>query len=301
MGGRTALDRVIRAIGGSEVADRLIALPGADLTTLLLHVMHGRAARRTPTDVFRRYREDRFATPAGVPFDQLRQAEDQLLSLLPNSFERITLSPVVPLGTHSVLGTVHQDTVLATVRGTEVAADATNGLALVAADRRRQHQDQVVQLATLQRLTRAQPATGAGRFAHFGLLGMVSAGRDTGDRRFERTYVVEHVRCLVSVPLAAGAGAEVRLTVARPALAPVGAAIRAALADLPGVTVVDDPDRPAGDGYYAGLRFKVFAVRGTERVELGDGGVLDWTSTLLGNRKERLVTSGIGVEARARL
>jgi hypothetical protein len=42
-------------------------------------------------------------------------------------------------------------------------------------------------------------------------------------------------------------------------------------------------------------------VRGARRREIGDGGLVDWTARLLGNRKERLAISGIGIEAAATL
>jgi hypothetical protein len=304
----SALDRVVREAGGPEVLDRLVGLPGADLTTLLLGVLRERAARLTAADVLRRYREDRFVAPAAVPFELLRSVEDRLISLLPKDFELVTLAPVVPLGTHSTMGTVHQDKVVATVRGSEVAADATNGLALVAADRRRAalaadaRSATVVRLATPQRVVRAQRFAGAGRFTHFGLLAMVSAGRDIGGLAFERQHVVEHTRFVLTTLLALGGErAELRLTVAAPHLVPVADAVRADLAGLAGVTVVDDPDRPAGSGYYAGLCYQAFVVRGGVRTEIADGGLVDWTQSLLGNRKERLVISGFGIEALATL
>jgi hypothetical protein len=37
-------------------------------------------------------------------------------------------------------------------------------------------------------------------------------------------------------------------------------------------------------------------VDGTSRVDVGDGGFVDWTQRLLGNRKERLLISGIGID-----
>lgn len=303
----TATDRVVRAAGGDGVVDRLVALSGADLTTLLLRVMRLRADRLSPADVLRRHRADRFTAPASVPFELLRRTEDRLLSLLPGGFEPVTLAPVVPLGTHSVLGTVHQNKVVATVRGTEVAADATNGLALVAADQRAgllaadPRSAGVVRLAAVQRVVRAQQEASAGRFAHFGLVGVVSAGRDTGDLAFELAHVVEHVRYLVRAVLElGGGGAELRLSVVRPGLAPVADAVRTAVAALGG-TVVDDPERAAAHGYYDGLCYKVFAVRDGTRREIGDGGLVEWTRLLLGNRKERLVIGGIGVEGLATL
>jgi hypothetical protein len=305
MTGMTALERVVREAGDPALLDRLATMPGADLTTLLLRVMHERARRLTPADVFRRYRDDRFVAPAAVPFDRLRIAEDRLISLLPKGFELVTLSPVAPLGTHSVVGAVHQDKVLTTDRGTEVAADATNGLALEAADRRHAvlaadpRSRAEIRLAAVQRVVRAQRFAGPGRFAHFALMAAVTAGRDTGDFAFERTHVVEHMRFVAAATrVRPDDTVEFRLTVGQPRLGVVADAVRAA---LPDVRIVDDPDRAAGSAYYAGLCFKAVVVRGGVRTEIADGGLCDWTQHLLGNRKERLVTSGIGLERVATL
>ncbi|GAA4737338.1 hypothetical protein [Phytohabitans rumicis] len=283
-----ALDRVLRRAGGPGVLDVLAkALPGADLTTLLLAVFRSRAARLAPADVLRRYLEDRFAAPAAVPFAALRRAEDALLAALPPAFEPVALSPVAPLGTHSAVATVDQNKILTTVRGTEVAADPTNGLALEAA-RRRAASAPDVRLAAVQRVVRGQRfAAGA---AHFGLFGLVTAGRDTGDLAFERRHSAEHLQAVTSgVRRATDRRPEVRLTVLQERFAPVAAAVREALA---GVHVTDDPDRSSGRGYYTGLCFKVFVAG----VEVGDGGFTDWTQRLLGNRKERLIISGVGVD-----
>ena len=42
--------------------------------------------------------------------------------------------------------------------------------------------------------------------------------------------------------------------------------------------------------------FKLGVLVDGEPVEIGDGGMVDWTQRLLGNRKERLMTSGLSVE-----
>src|SRR6266581_7897826 len=89
---------------------------------------------------------------------------------------------------------------MAAIRGTEVAADPTNGLALEAAVRRdrllRQSPRSAdpVRLAASQRVTRAQLFDGPVSFAHFQLLGVVTAGRDTGAHEFESRSLAEHVR-----------------------------------------------------------------------------------------------------------
>jgi hypothetical protein len=305
----TPLGGVLRKAGGPAILDLLgRRLGGAELTTLLLEVFRLRADRLTPAGVLRRYLDDRFTGPADVPFRSLRRAEDLLLSALPPDFEPLTLSPVTPLGTHSVVGTVAQSKVVSTARGSEVAADATNGLALEAAARRRialardrvcsgaggGRSAEVVRLAAIQRVVRGQQYPGAARFAHFSLLALVTAGRDTGDLTFECRHATEHLALVTAALRRAGAAqVRIRLTLLDPRFAPVAEAVRASVRDA---EVLDDPERMSGRGYYTGLCFKVLASRAGEALEFGDGGFVNWTQKLLSNRKERLITSGIGVD-----
>lgn len=147
-------------------------------------------------------------------------------------------------------------------------------------------------------MTRAQLFSGPASFAHFQLLGLVTAGRDTGDRAFERAHLIEHLRTAASGLAAAGLG-EVRIALTcldEPSRA-VMAEVHAEFAGLPGVHVAEAPDREGGRAYYRGLCFKIFAARaGREPIEVADGGFVDWTEKLLGNRKERLLISGYGVD-----
>jgi hypothetical protein len=294
-----ALRRVLRQTG-VDILDVLgHQLSGADLTTLLMAAARLRAGHLTPADVLRRYQGDRFTTPATVPFGDLRRAEDALLAALPAEFEVLTLAPVTPLGTHSVLGTVDQNKVISTIRSTEVAADPTNGLALEAATRRQldPRADAPVRLAALQRVLRAQQFDGPASFAHFSLLGLVSAGRDTGGFGFEQRFAVEQLQVICEAMRAAGAErTELRLTTLETRYVPVTEAIRAALSGRPDVWVDEDPDRASGRGYYIGLCFKVFTTIAGQRFEVADGGLVDWTQKLLNNRKERLFISGIGID-----
>ena len=296
------LGRVLRQAGGEQTLVALSSLAGADLTTLMLAVMRRRAAKLRAPDVLRQYRDDRFVAPADVAFPHLRAAEDRVLSALPSEFTTLAVAPVAPLGTHSAFARVDQNNVISTVRGSEVAADPTNALALEAA-LRRQHllahdrrSRAVVRLAALQRVVRAQQFGGPATFAHFTLLGVVSAGRDTGSLTFERAQAVEHLRLATNVMHAFGARTEIRLTALDPRMAPLADAVRDDLAGRPDVDVVDDPDRESGRGYYSGLCFKVYGALGGQQFEIGDGGFVDWTQALLGNRKERLLISGIGVD-----
>jgi hypothetical protein len=307
--GQEALRRVLREAGDERLVELLAsALSGADLTTVLLEVFRQRAAAITAADVLRRYRSDRFVGPAAVPFAALRRVEGRMLGALPDGFGVLTLAPVLPLGSHYATGGVDPRNVVATIRGTEVAADPTNGLALEAAVRRRALLDQAprsaepVRLAASQRVTRAQQFSGPASFAHFQLLALVSAGRDTGSRAFETEHLAEHLGFGVRGLLAAGAsGVRVAITCLDEASEAVVAAVRGRLASLAGAEVVDAPEREAGRVYYRGLCFKVHAEVGGSSLEIGDGGFTDWTARLLGNRKERLLISGYGLDRLALL
>lgn len=302
-----ALRRVLERAGGPEPLELLAdGLAGTDLTTLLLEVFRRRAERLTPAEVMRRYRSDRFVAPAPTGFAALRGAEEALLSALPDGFEILVLAPLVPLAAHTAVSTVDPRKVIATVRGNEVAADPTNGLALEAAVRRSAalsadpRSSEPIRLAASQRVVRAQRFDGPGMLAHFQLFGMVTAGRDTGDRSFEQRHLLEHLRFAARALAAAGARhTQITLTCLDEAVRPVLEHVDRGLAGLPGVAVLEDPERATGRGYYTGLCFKVHAEIAGQLREIGDGGFVDWTQQLTGSHKERLLISGFGVDGLA--
>ena len=282
-----ALNRILPGIGGEPVIDRLVALSGSDFTSLMLEVARRRAASQTPASVLRRYAHDRFVRPGGASARALRRTEDVLLGRLGAQTELLTLAPLVPLGTHSALGTVSQNKVVSALRTCEVAADPTNALALEAAVRRTSGTTETVRLAAIQRVVRAQPVP-AGYAAHFSLFGLVTAGRDTGSLRFEIAALAEQIRFAIDALTAAGVP-EVQI-----ALTPLSQQGERIAAAITGVDV--DRGRTSGRGYYQEVCFKVNAVMDDEVTEIGDGGFTDWTAKLTGNKKERLLISGYGLE-----
>jgi hypothetical protein len=290
------LARLLPRLGGIGVVDRLSSLSGSDFTSLMLEVARRRAAKETPATVLRRYTRDRFVRPGTVSWWSLRRAEDLLLSCLPAGTELLVPAPLVPLGTHSVLGNISQDRVVTAMRACEVAADATNALALEAATRRAHTKDGIVRLAAVQRVVRAQPVDGARSFAHFSLFGLVTAGRDQGNCRFERHAVAEHLRCVVSGLAAAGRPEiQVALTPLSDPGARIAALVTADLSPDP-VDVVTDPERATGRGYYRDLCFKINARVDGEPAEFADGGFTDWVMRLTADNKERLLISGLGID-----
>ncbi|MGD0553517.1 MAG: hypothetical protein ABSA93_00915 [Streptosporangiaceae bacterium] len=276
------LHRVRDSVGGAEVVDRLSQLSGSDFTTLMLEVARRRAARETPASVLRRYRTDRFSQPGRISYRKLLRAETLIVDHLPDDTKLVTLAPVVPLATHSALDTVSQNKVVTAMRACEVAADPTNALALEAALRRQHDRDQVAKLAGIQRVLRAQRFP-APYQAHFSLFGMVTGGRDIGDRRFDIGALNEHLKLAVSVLRDAGAG---DIDVALTPLSPTGELISDA------ITVPTRIDADRQSGYYEDLCFKIDA----DGLEVGDGGFTDWTRRLTSNHKERLLISCLGVD-----
>lgn len=296
-----AFDRVAREIGGPDVVARLAELSASDFTTLMLDVTRRRAAAETPASVLRRYGRDRFTRPSEVPWQAARRAEDTLLRCLPGGTELVTLAPLVPLGAHSAVAAVSQHKVMTTIRACEVAADPTNALALEAAVRRQESAPldgtpgQLVRLAAVQRVVRAQ-RFGPGMASHFGLLAMVTAGRDEGSLRFETAALAEHLRFAVDGLRAVGLRAVV---LALTPLSDAGERLAAAAREDFAGTGVSIEAVPAGAGrqaYYRHLCFKVHAVTDGVTTEIGDGGFTDWTARLTGNGKERLLISGYGTD-----
>ncbi len=323
------LDRILRKTGVPGLVEILSDRLGAtDLQSLLLEVYRRRAQAGRPGELMERYAKSRFARPSGVPAARLVELDALALSLLPEGFEALDLSPVAPLGATAIVTGTSQNRIVSTVRNTEVAADSTNAMALECAERRRERlavdpkSSATVKLAASQRLVRAQQMEGARHFAHFRLFGLCTAGRDTGAFEFELTQLVEHVgfhvRLLeawcdrgaelgrVRVPITVLDGGPAEDHVVARAIEPLSAA-------HPDVEFSLDATREQGRNYYASLCFKVYAEsqdvkdakeagdQKTDLLEVGDGGLTDWTQQLVGSRKERLLISGIGSERLAGL
>jgi hypothetical protein len=298
-----AVRRVTQDVGNPDLAALLgSGIAGSDLTSLLLDVARRRADGRSPHEILLQYERDRFTRPAVVDPRVLWSLAAAAAEAIGSDFEFIELSPLVPLGTHSAVAGVSQNRVVSTVRSTEVAADPTNSLALEAAVRRRTllrddpRSPAIVRLAAIDRVVRAQRFEGPRSFAHFTLLGLVSAGRDLGNRRFEEQTLSGQLSALVAACRACGfRRMAVQLTDFTETHTDVVDALCTSVSS-DDVSVTNWPERSAGRDYYSSLCFKLGVVENDQTIEVADGGVVAWTQTLLGNRKERLVISGLSLE-----
>lgn len=297
------IDRVVRALGDEDLPDRLADVAGADFTTLLLDVFKRRVAVTTPAAVMRQRTSDRFVAPGRLDLKMLHRVEANLLAALPQGIDALVLSPLAPLGLHSALASVDQGRLVSTIRRTEVAADPTVALAVEAAVRRRvllatePKSVERVRLATIQRVVRAQRFETPVSFPHFTLLGLVTAGRDTGSHEFEADAMAEHATTMSTCLLAAGAD-HVTVRVADWTGGVLGGVADRVRDDLAGenATVRQDLSRTRARGYYLQGALEIDVRFGASTFSAADGGLVDWTQSLLASRKERLMISGIGVD-----
>ncbi|MFG1873007.1 hypothetical protein [Micromonospora arborensis] len=290
----TGAERRVWAAMPAGTRDALASLPGADLRTLLLTVARDRAATVRPTDVVRRWREDRFVRPATADPRVLARVEARMWQLLPADVSGVELPPVVPIGTSSAVAPVSQNRVVTTMRASEVLSDPTNALAIEAALRRRRNSE--VHLAASHRVLRAQDF-GADASAHFRLFALVSSARDTGSGGTQARLLIRHLTYwrTVLAELAPTAAPQLHVTVLddqviRERLVDT---VRPALDDGP-VPLVDEPERTRGRGYYTGCALRITALDGG--LEIGDGGLTDWTARLSGDAKERCLVSCLATE-----
>jgi hypothetical protein len=284
-------------------------LTPTDLQSLLLEVYRIRAENRTPSDVLLDYKSDRFVQPSPVSPKELSAWLQIAYSHLPKPFSAISLSPLCPLGTNSVVAPVDQNWAISTSRNNEVVSDSSNVLALECAVRRQEllqsnpkSEDQV-HLATNHRLVRAQKYDSPQSYSHFESFVMCSAGRDEGNFTFELAALEMQIRFyLRALQAYLGAKACLRVTFTD---------FENKLSDgylkdsffpsiAQGSSNVDfriNNQRSRAKGYYTDFAFLMHVIRESgEELEVLDGGSVDWTQQYLSNAKERLIISGLGIE-----
>jgi hypothetical protein len=166
----------------------------SQLQSRLLDVYARRVLKLRESDVVFRTARSPLLAPSSVDARAMNRF-DQIAFAAARGFEAIELSPVCALGASSVLGHIHQNNVLTTIRNAEVLGDSTPALALEAMRRRRENRGpEPVRLSASHRVVRLQPFDFPGFTPHFRLFAVVSAGRDTGSRGFEIRELEIHVR-----------------------------------------------------------------------------------------------------------
>jgi len=301
------LDRITKISGVAGLAEILGSrLSGADLNSLLLEVFRQKTAQIQASGLLQAYRSNRFVQPATVDAIDFQAFVLEALRLSRSSgFQPLQLSPVSPLGTCSVVATAHQDKIISALRGTEVVADATNVLALESVVRRAEQQfpPETLHFSTTHRHVRAQEIPDIpGYSAHFTILGLTSAGRDTGSFQFEKDSLLQHIGLYIKYlkETLQLSGVHIRLIALDQEATPnrLFEAVDAHIRQFaPEWSVSRIASKASEQAYYQHLQFKiVIPGPGGQEIDIADGGFTDWTQRLSGNRKERFLISGLGLE-----
>jgi hypothetical protein len=302
--------RIERELGVPNLAELLGRdLDPADLQSLLVEVYRHVVGRRNPKALLADYASSRFTHTSQYNPALLLEWDRIALSNLPKGFQALELSPVCPLGTVSLLAPISQDRVLTAIRNVEVMADPTNVLALECALRRRElnriesTRMSSVNLAASQRVIRSQRYESPDARAHFHLFSLCSAGRDSGNLGFEIGAISQHVSFyLKCLRLFLGSKIPFRVCIfdlrrPEPARTRCISELKDLESDFRNVKIEITNSPEEAKGYYREFRFHLSGTSNVGHdIELVDGGDTDWTQRLLGNAKERLVISGIGIE-----
>lgn len=190
---RQIAEAIARRTGNEELTRLLVdELPGSELSSLLLHVMRERSHAVTWADALRLVERNGLVRADTADARVLTDLDARAFAAA-EGFDAVELSPVAPFGVNALTG-IDQNNVLTATRGTEVLADPTIAMALECAHRRkRDGRAGVVRLAASHRLIRMQPFDDPGFSRHFRLFALVTAGRDTGDERFEQEALREQL------------------------------------------------------------------------------------------------------------
>jgi hypothetical protein len=294
---------ILDKIGQPELLEQLSGLSQSELNSLFLEISKAQTNKLMPTDILNSYRSNRFVVPSVIdPIKYYQLEADMTRKARVDGIEPVLLSPVAPLGSCSVFGCVDQNNVVSATRGCEVLSDTSNMLAIYLADKIGSNEinnKNGVHVCSLDRLTRAQAFEGAGFFAHFGIFCIVSSGKDTGSYSCEVNLLTKQLSFYREF-FKTGYDADMKVVLRKRNgytdtdgfFAKMLHLMQVQLPDVPITTDESNVD----NNYYKGINFKIYMLTKTETVEVGDGGFTDWTQKMLGNKKERCLISGLGVD-----
>jgi hypothetical protein len=303
--GNPVIESLLLRIGDSDLLKKLDLLTSSELNSFMLEVMRRRSQSMDSSDLMRAYEQNRFVAPSAVDPLVFLQDELHLLNLAKaTGFETLELSPLAPLGNCSIIAQADQNKIVSALRGTEVVADATNLMALESSVRRKRSafDSSNVNLCAVHRHVRAQALPPVKGFtAHFKIFCAVSAGRDEGDHAFEKAAMLSHLALyksyLADILKIKKVKVIIKGLVDKSGATPVSTKLFEHLsANLQGMDLAFLSVPESEHKYYQHTRFSIDVEHDGRIINIGDGGFVDWGQKLTSNAKERMFTSGIGVE-----
>ena len=297
-------DRVLTKLGDKKLIEKLLTLPKSDLNSLLLEVFKEQAKNIAPTDVLKAFQINRFSVPSELDPVAYHIFESELLSLARElEIEPMLLSPSAPFGSCSAFGCVCQNNIVSASRGVEILPDPTNMLAVIIAERlknKESNNHSPLHFCATARVLRANPIPPIkGYYSHFGIFCIVSSGKDSGSYICEKTLLVKQLSYYRKI-LIDKYNSRLSIVLRKRG----GYADNAGLFDTMTELVKNElPDVPISfdlehedNNYYKGINFNLYMDRDNEKIEIGDGGFVDWINKMTNNKKERCLISGIGLD-----
>ncbi|MEG0742945.1 MAG: hypothetical protein RR521_12000 [Clostridia bacterium] len=295
--------RILGELQAPDLLDRLERLSPSDCNSLWMEIHKRKAENRSPADVLKAYRSNRFVRPSELNPIRLCQLQSDLMRIANECGIRpVQLSPLAPLGSCAAFACVDQNKIVSAARGCEVLSDASNMLSLYLADEissGRLDGTQSIHACSVDRTVRAQVFQGARTSAHFSLFCLVSCGRDSGSYQcegelldkqlaFYQDYfrMVQHATFSILLRKRSG------YPDGDGFFAYVLRLLRERFPNLP----ITTEEAAMDNRYYQGVNFKMYMHVGEEKIEIGDGGFTDWMQRLLNNQKQRCLISGIGID-----
>ena len=298
------IDRVLDKIGDKELLKKISTLAKADLNSLLLRVYQEQASNVTPPDILKTFQVNRFTVPSELDPVAYHVLEAEFLSLAKIlEINAVLLSPSAPFASCSVFGCVDQNNIVSAVRGVEILSDPTNMLSIIIAEQlKSKEMDNTtpIHYCTTARVLRAQPFPKIkGYYAHFGIFCIVSSGKDCGSYScekelllkqltFYKKFFLEKYNAKLSVVLQKRGG----YTDGDGFFEAIAELIKTILPDVPLSCDLEHED----NNYYKGINYKIYMEKDNDKIEIGDGGFVDWIQKMLNNKKERCLISGIGID-----
>ncbi|MFT4073770.1 MAG: hypothetical protein QM654_17815 [Dysgonamonadaceae bacterium] len=159
--------------------------------------------------------------------------------------------------------------------------------------------DETYNYSNISRVIRTQAFSNPNFTPHFSVLCLISCGKDSGNFNFEKEELLKHLSASYAIckdfygletiyfeliPMK-GYDSQSQL------ITQCVSYIQAKRSDFE-ISIAEPDD----NNYYYGFRIKLKALVKDSMYEIGDGGLLDWTQQLLSNKKERMITMGIGFQ-----
>jgi len=301
---RDITKRLLTQFGDMELIEKLSALPNADFNSLLLEIFQSRARGKTPTETVKAFQANRFSVPSALDPVAYHVLETAFLSAAQKfDIKPVLLSPAAPFASSSVFGCVSQNNVVSAVRGTEIVSDPTNMLAIIIAEKlkhKKVENTTPIHYCTTARVLRAQAFPNTGRhFAHFGIFCIVSSGKDSGSYGCERALMQKQLSFYKEL-LWDKYGANLSIVFRKRRGYPDADGFLDRMAELmknvfPELHLSFDLEHEDSN-YYKGIHYNIIMERNGDKIEIGDGGFVDWMQKMTNNKRERCLISGISLD-----